>query len=163
LCCGATMVTNVLLQCALLCVVGGDNRVALLLEKRWPQVRAVRWVVVLVWMGCLAYLSLGREFPPPIAGALRVTGTTSLHFGGYAVLAALWGWAWGRRARRLLAVAGAFAYGAVLETLQLLVPGRTAAWGDLGVNLAGAVAGMLILAFALRVARWARPSRRKLT
>jgi len=137
----------------------GDNRVALLLERRWPQVKAVRCVVVLVWMGCLAYLSLGRTYPDPIEGALAFTGTTSLHFGGYAVLAALLGWAWGRRTRRLLAVAGAFAYGAVLEALQLLVPGRTAAWDDLGVNLAGAVTGTLILVLAIRVARWARPSR----
>jgi len=123
------------------------------------SLRVLRWVLVFVWMGFLAYMSLGRDYPPPIEGALAFTGTASLHFGGYAVLAALLGWAWGRRTRRLLAVAGAFAYGAVLEMLQLLVPGRTAAWDDLGVNLAGAVTGTLILVLAIRVARWARPSR----
>lgn len=126
------------------------------------SLRVLRWVLVFVWMGFLAYMSLGRDYPPPIEGALAVTGTTILHFGGYAVLAALLGWAIGGRGRAVLAApALVFAYGSLLEVLQLLVPGRMATWSDLGVNLAGAVTGTLILVLAIRVARWARPSRER--
>lgn len=119
--------------------------------------RALRWALALAWMGLLAYLSLGRDYPPPIEGALRVTGTALLHFGGYGVLAGALARALGGRRQRLPAGAGlAFAYGAALEALQLLVPGRTAAWADLGLNLAGAVAGALILVLGARIACWAR-------
>ena len=121
--------------------------------------RALRWALALAWMGFLAWLSLGRDYPPPIEGALRVTGTALLHFGGYGVLAGALVGALGGRRQRLPAGAGlAFAYGAALEALQLLVPGRTAAWADLGLNLAGAFTGTLVFALALRVHRWAWPS-----
>ncbi|MBC7220204.1 VanZ family protein [Candidatus Bipolaricaulota bacterium] len=122
--------------------------------------RRVRWTFVLAWMGFLAYLSLGRAYPPPIEGALRITGTTVLHFAGYGILAAALAWALGGRARsRLAAPALAFAYGAVLEALQLAVPGRTADWADLGINLAGALTGTLIVLLAIRLSHRARPNR----
>lgn len=110
-----------------------------------------RWTLPVAWMGFLAYLSLGRSYPPPIEGALAATGTTVLHFGGYAVLAGVLAWALRGRARPLIAAPGlAFAYGAVLEALQVVVPGRTAEWTDLGINLAGALTGTLLLAHRLR-------------
>ncbi|QAA76335.1 MAG: hypothetical protein BIP78_0569 [Candidatus Bipolaricaulis sibiricus] len=124
--------------------------------------RGIRWTLVLVWMGFLAYLSLGRAYPPPVEGMLAVTGTTLLHFAGYAVLSTALGWALGGRARRLVAAASlAFAYGGALEALQLLVPARTANWADLGINLAGALTGTLIALLAVRLFRWARPNRGK--
>ncbi len=119
--------------------------------------RAFRWTLIGLWMGFLAYLSLGRGYPPAIEGALRMTGTTVLHFAGYGVLSAALGWALGGRARRLVAAAAlAFAYGGALEALQLLVPARTADWADLGVNLAGAVTGTVVSLLAIRVSRRAQ-------
>lgn len=44
--------------------------------------RTVRWTLVLVWIGFLAYLSLGRDCPPPIERALAVAGTCLPHFVG---------------------------------------------------------------------------------
>lgn len=121
--------------------------------------RALRWILVLVWMVFLAYFSLGREYPPAIEGALRVTGTTILHFGGYAVLAGLLGWAMGGRGRTVLAaLALTSVYGGAIEALQLVVPGRRADWADLGVNLAGTLVGTLILVLAIRAPRWTRPN-----
>lgn len=65
------------------------------------------------------------------------------HFGGYALLAILFAWTLSRRGRHRpwLAIAAAFAYGVLLEVLQFLVPERVPSGLDLGVNLAGAVAG----------------------
>lgn len=120
----------------------------------------MRWTSVVAWMGVLAYLSLGRAYPPPVEGMLAVTGTTLLHFAGYGVLSAALGWALGGRARRLVAAASlAFAYGGALEALQLIVPARTADWADLGINLAGALTGTLIALLAVRLFHWARPNR----
>ncbi len=122
--------------------------------------RRVRWTLIGTWMGFLAYLSLGREYPLPVEGVLAVTGTALLHFAGYGILSAALAWALGGRARsRLAAPALAFAYGAVLEALQLAVPGRTADWVDLGINLAGALTGTLIVLLAVRLSHWARPNR----
>lgn len=116
-----------------------------------PGLHPTRWTLALAWMGFLAYLSLGRTYPPPIEGALAETGTTVLHFGGYAVLAGVLAWALHGRGRPLIAAPGlAFAYGAILEALQLVFPGRTAEWTDLGINLAGALTGTLLLAHRLR-------------
>lgn len=116
--------------------------------------RRMRWTSVVAWMGVLAYLSLGRAYPPPVEGMLAVTGTTLLHFAGYGVLSAALGWALGGRARRLVAATAlAFAYGGALEALQLLVPTRTADWADLGINLAGALTGTLVSLLAIRVSR----------
>lgn len=112
----------------------------------------MRWTLVLMWMGFLAYLSLGRDYPPPIEGALAVTGTTVLHLGGYALLAAALGWSVGGWAP-LAVLALAFAYGAVLEALQLVVPGRTAEWTDLGINLVGTLIGTLFVVLSHRIRR----------
>lgn len=76
----------------------------------------------------------------PIARAVAATGTAPFHFLGYGVLAALLELAVGRG--RFVALALAFTYGALLEGAQLAVPGRTASWTDLGINLAGALAGV---------------------
>ena len=81
--------------------------------------------VTLGYMGFLAYMSLGRAYPPMLDRAVATWGSTVFHFGGYA----------------LLAIAAAVGYGGLLETLQFLVPGRMPSGLDLGINLAGAVAG----------------------
>ncbi|HPD07495.1 MAG TPA: VanZ family protein [Candidatus Bipolaricaulis sp.] len=99
--------------------------------------------LLLAYMGFLAYMSLGRAYPPALDRALATWGSTAFHFAGYALLAILFAWTLSRRGRRRpwLAIAAAFGYGGLLEILQFLAPERVPSVLDLGVNLAGAVAG----------------------
>lgn len=116
--------------------------------------------VTLGYMGFLAYMSLGRAYPPMLDRALATWGSTVFHFGGYALLAILFAWTLSRRGRHRpwLAIAAAFAYGGLLEIFQFLVPGRMPSGLDLGVNLAGAVAGGVSLwGAACTMARRRRP------
>jgi len=98
--------------------------------------------LILAYMGFLAYMSLGRGYPPTLERALA-RGSTLLHLVGYGLLAILLIWVLprGNRTRPWLGVAVAFSYGGLLEVLQFLAPGRTPSVLDLGINLVGAVVG----------------------
>ncbi|MDY0392049.1 MAG: VanZ family protein [Candidatus Bipolaricaulis sp.] len=116
--------------------------------------------VTLGYMGFLAYMSLGRAYPPALDRALATWGSTVFHFAGYALLAILFAWTLSRRGRHRpwLAIAAAFAYGGLLEVFQFLVPERVPSVLDLGVNLAGAVAGGVSLwGVACALARRRKP------
>ncbi len=119
--------------------------------------------LALAYMGFLAYMSLGRSYPPALDRALATWGTTLLHLGGYALLANLLAWAVlrGGRRRPWLGAAAAFAYGGLLELAQLLVPGRTASVLDLGINLAGAIAGGGFFWAVTAASTWQRAARQE--
>lgn len=55
----------------------------------------------------------------------------------------------GKRRRTLYGAAVSFGYGALLETLQLLVPARAPSALDLAINLAGALTGAIAGTWAL--------------
>lgn len=55
------------------------------------------------------------------------------------------------------AVLGATAYGALMELGQLLVPGRSAGFGDLLADLLGAIAGVFFFLALRRLSRGVRP------
>ncbi|MGD9840624.1 MAG: VanZ family protein [Candidatus Bipolaricaulis sp.] len=95
----------------------------------------------------------------PQGQARQVTDgcSTVFHFGGYALLFA-GTLSWRGRHRPWLAPAAAVGYGGLLEIFQFLVPARVPSVLDLGVNLAGAVAGGVSLwGAACTIARRRRP------
>jgi VanZ family protein len=69
------------------------------------------------------------------------------HFGGYAVLAALWAWALAGHVRRHLVWAGAIslAYAISDEFHQTFVDGRHGAAMDVGIDALGIVAALTLI------------------
>jgi VanZ family protein len=112
----------------------------------------------LCWASIIFWLSIDIDPPSPGAEGSTVSSLAPYvgHLAVYAVLAALlivWRWATLAVATSLLPNAvvfvGVTAYGGVLELYQGTVPERTAAWGDVLLNGAGALAGIAGL-FVLR-------------
>lgn len=62
----------------------------------------------------------------------------------------------GRRRHMLLAAVGLFLFGAVIEVVQLFVPGRDCEWEDLLADSVGIAIGALIALALLRAARTRR-------
>ncbi|MEG6508901.1 VanZ family protein [Methyloligella sp. 2.7D] len=55
--------------------------------------------------------------------------------------------------RSLIFGAALFGFSIMIELLQMAVPGRTGSWEDVAANLAGIVAGIAIVEFAVMRAR----------
>ncbi len=109
---------------------------------------------VLCYMAFLAYMSLGTSYPRPVEGMFSAYGTRFFHIIGYWLLTLLVAWLRPSRCRdRAWFAAGiAFAYGAILELLQLFVPGRAFSLGDILANLCGVLGGALCLSCAMAAA-----------
>lgn len=106
-----------------------------------PSARTARLLVVL-WAAAILVFSVTPD--PPGRGLLP---DKFAHLAAYAVLGLLLRWALPASSPGLPAavtVLAVVAYGAVLEALQGLLPGRQAEWLDLGANTLGAVVGVLL-------------------
>jgi VanZ family protein len=77
------------------------------------------------------------------------------HAAAFFITGALFGWAYPGH-KRILSV-GAVAFCAVIEILQLYVPGRHARWIDFVVDALTAVFAILVGAFAIRALGQRRP------
>lgn len=123
-------------------------------RRRLLRGAAMRWGLVLGWMGLIYYLS--AQTSPPSAGFLPWLGTLG-HLIEYGVLAGLLHWALGLHSiglpAALLSFIGACAYGLLDEYHQGMVSGRDASWLDLAVD-AGGAALALVLSSGWR--RWRR-------
>jgi VanZ family protein len=77
----------------------------------------------------------------------EVVGRNLGHFGGYAMLAAVWCWAlWGRvRGPLIWAAALSLAYAIGDEYHQTFVEGRTGTWEDVALDAAGIAAAVLLI------------------
>lgn len=105
------------------------------------------WRVLLVVLAAVVAVLALMPAPPPQADL----GWDNLnHAGAFAAMAvcAVFGW---RDARTALAgvLLALLAFGAAIELLQLLVPTRSAEWGDLLADGAGIAAGALLARLAL--------------
>lgn len=111
--------------------------------------------VAVVWVTAtglyVAAITVGSLLSEEVASQL-VPGSRGVHLVAYLVMTVLVYWVgprtWGSAAWSAGVCA---AWGALLELLQKVVPGRTADWLDAGENAAGALAGWLIVA-AVRLA-----------
>lgn len=104
--------------------------------------RRVWRTATLIWMAGILLVSL-------LPGGPATPGGTTWHLAGYGVLGILWGqWqaAW-------LVWVLATAYGAAIEGLQWLIPGRLAEASDLLANALGVLAGVAIAGIWARVRR----------
>lgn len=110
--------------------------------------------------GWICLILAGSLLPkgPPTPGGFGFEGMDKLlHFGGYAIFAALADWALVEEpgsARGCIAVIFPFCVGAAIEIVQPLV-GRTMSWADAGANTAGLVAGFVLAEMVLRARRTA--------
>ena len=110
---------------------------------------AARFLPALAWMAFLFALSARSRLPTPL-GLTADTVAVLGHLAVYAVLAVLL-WraipAGGRaRSRFVLAFLGAMAFGVGDEAHQAFVPGREPSLLDLGLDAAGALAGLTAVA-----------------
>ena len=119
--------------------------------------RSVAVGVRFSWLICLvAYASVGVATLLPTGEVVDLDFAFGvdkiMHAVAWAVLAcAAWlvcrTW-WTRVARTALAVwLVTLAYGALVEALQLAVPGRTAEWGDLAADAVGASIAVALLSW----------------
>lgn len=109
-----------------------------------------RWLVVLLWMGLIFFLSHQPDLPHHPEAILDVIIKKSGHMAEYAVLAALAWWAFrmvgGTTATRafLYAFVLAVVYAVSDEGHQYFVPGRNPQFLDVGFDVLGA--GLSLLA-----------------
>jgi VanZ family protein len=105
----------------------------------------------------VAAITAGSLLPAEVAGRI-VPSHQGFHFAAYRVMTLAVYWA-GPRTRGSVVLGALFcvAWGAILEGLQGLVPGRATEWQDLVENSAGALAGSLICA-AVRLKGGSRPA-----
>jgi len=98
-----------------------------------PVVNRFWRAATLIWMAGILVVSL-------LPGGAATPGGTGWHLAGYAILGVLWGrWQPGWLVWLL-----ATGYGAAIEGLQLLVPGRLAEAPDILANALGVLAGLLL-------------------
>jgi VanZ family protein len=126
--------------------------------------RAIRWILVVLWMGVIFYLSAQPDLPHHPEAALDVVIKKSGHMAEYGILAALAWWAW--RGDQATTPTRAFLYAFVLAALyavsdeghQYFVPGRNPQPLDVGFDVVGAMLSLLVIRRILRV-REERPAR----
>lgn len=100
------------------------------------------WLLAALWAAAILAFSITPDLP----GRDLVPDKVA-HVAAYAVLGLLLRWALPASSPALPAavtVLAVVAYGALLEALQGLLPGRQAEWWDLGANTLGAVVGALL-------------------
>lgn len=138
--------------------------------------RVVAWLLVLVWMGCIFYLSHqpASESSKLSAGVmatilqvvqaiipLSVEVSTfhlfirkGAHFFAYFLLGILlYRSLWGKWQHFLVALFIAFLYAISDEVHQLFIPGRSGEVRDVLIDSAGAATGILLYILLLRVLR----------
>ena len=119
-------------------------------------------LLTLALMALIAMLSLTPDAPQPgddaFAWLVHVTPTAlqkSVHIVSYAALAGALAWALrpidSMIARLAVAFVIAAGFGALMEWLQLSVPGRFASVYDIMLNAIGALVGLAIIRTALRL------------
>jgi VanZ family protein len=106
------------------------------------------WGPVAAWMAAIYYGAGMTQVPGPAA---QVSDTV-LHMAGYAGLAAVTlravaGGRWSGVTYRAMAVALAIAtaHGISVEVEQMFVPARQAEWRDVGNDVVGALAGLVVV------------------
>jgi VanZ family protein len=120
--------------------------------------KALRWFLVVLWMGVIFYLSAQPDLPHHPEAALDVLIKKLGHMAEYAVLAALAWWAWRddhdlASWRAFLLAFGVTALYAVSdEGHQYFVPGRNPQPLDVGFDVLGSVLSLLVIRRVLRVA-----------
>ena len=111
-------------------------------------------IITLVFMALLLLLSaLPSRARPGDSGFVRLVAVIpppvqkTLHVCLYAVLAFLWAWTLGEvdgaTIKFLVPILVAVGFGAAMEGLQTLIPGRVGSWHDVLLNGVGAGAGLL--------------------
>ena len=105
--------------------------------------RIAAWLLVVA----IVVMTLGPPTVRPVSGFNR----SLEHVAAFALLGLAFGLAYPNR-RMLLALTGVAA-AALLETLQLVVPGRHAYFSDFVINTGGAWAGLVIAALLNRLWR----------
>jgi len=98
--------------------------------------RIAAWLLVVA----IVVMTLGPPTVRPVSGFNR----SLEHVAAFALLGLAFGLAYPNR-RMLLALTGV-AVAALMETLQLVVPGRHAYFSDFVINAAGACAGLVVAA-----------------
>jgi len=98
--------------------------------------RIVAWLLIVA----IVVVTLGPPTVRPVSGFNR----SLEHVAAFALLGLAFGLAYPNR-RMLLALTGV-AVAALLETLQLVVPGRHAYFSDFVINATGACAGLVVAA-----------------
>jgi VanZ family protein len=124
--------------------------------------KALCWLVAVLWMGVIFYLSAQPDLPHHPEAALDVVIKKLGHVTEYGVLAAL-AW-WALRDDRdaaswrafLLAFGVAALYAISDETHQYFVPGRNPQPVDVGFDVAGAALSVLVIRRVLRIAELRR-------
>lgn len=121
---------------------------------------AARILITLLFMALVVAVSVvpGRPVPGDSAFVWLVAETPtmlqkSMHVVVYAVMTLLWGWTLQSirsRPLRLVVAAGvAVGFGALMEWLQTMVPGRFGTLIDVVLNALGVIAGLLLALFLL--------------
>ncbi len=100
--------------------------------------RSLFWIA-LTAVTVLALIPWGEEIPRPFRWSDKLN-----HFAAFVVLANLLQEAYRPGAWRTVAILTL--YGAFIEGIQSFLPWRSAEWGDLGVDLLAASAGVLLRA-----------------
>ena len=121
---------------------------------------AIRWLATIVFVVLIVTLSItpdrGQAGDTVFHWLVTNTGTLLqkiLHVLVYATLTGMLFWAMEsiatRRLRIVLALGGAVLLGAALEWFQLRVPGRFGSVGDILLNAAGAILGLVVALFLM--------------
>ncbi|MBI4300266.1 MAG: VanZ family protein [Chloroflexi bacterium] len=126
-------------------------------EPRKAPRPALRWLLVLAWMGLIFYVSSRSQLPTG-HGALGEAVSFGGHLSEYAILGGLLRWALSARAG-LLTLAIAVLYALSDEFHQSFVPGRNASALDFLVDI---LAASLAIAALPRLLGAIRRSRRSL-
>jgi VanZ family protein len=105
----------------------------------------IRWFVVVFWMSVIFVLSSIPSLQVPFAHSYDFLLRKLVHIGEYAVLTALFWWAFqmytaSRMRAWLLAVLAAVLYGVSDEWHQHFVAGRNGTFRDVGIDVLGIVA-----------------------
>ena len=98
---------------------------------------------LIVYMAILAFLALQSDYHPVIESLFETLGDLALHAIAYASpgLLSYWTFRLDGTKRTLMAFSVSFIYSLVLESLQLLVPGRYFSIVDIAVNLVACALG----------------------
>ncbi len=120
--------------------------------------RALRWLVVVLWMGAIFYLSAQADLPHHPEAALDVVIKKLAHVTEYGVLVALAWWAWrdGHDVASWRAFLFAFGLAALYaisdEAHQYFVPGRNPQPVDVGFDVLGSALSVLLIRRVFHIA-----------